>query len=83
MGAVLPPGAPESMRRKVEAWLAAYDTPFYRASLARLRAEMPAVRVIEMPESNHYVFLQRRAAVIAAVRDFLLETPPVAPPVRR
>jgi pimeloyl-ACP methyl ester carboxylesterase len=82
-GAVLPPAAPDSTRRKVEAWLAAYGIPFARASLARLRAELPAARVIEMPESNHYVFLERPAAVIAAVRDFLLETAPVVPPVMR
>jgi pimeloyl-ACP methyl ester carboxylesterase len=82
-GAVLPPGAPDSLQRKVAAWLEAYGRPFAQASLARFRAEVRGGRVIEMSESNHYVFLQRPAAVIAAVRDFLLETAPPPPPVER
>ena len=82
-GAVLPPGSPDSLRRKVDAWLAAYGLPFARSSLARFRAEARGARVIEMPECKHYVFLQRPAAVIAALRDFLAETAAPAPPVMR
>jgi len=82
-GAVLPPGASDSLQRKVGAWIEAYGRPFQQASLARFRAEVRDARVVEMPESNHYVFLQRPAAVIAALRDFLSETAPVRPPVVR
>ncbi len=81
--AVLKPGAPDSLRRATAAWIERYARPFAAASLARFRAEVRGGRVIEMPESNHYVFLQRPAAVIAAVRDFLEETAPVRPPVLR
>lgn len=80
-GALLPPDAPDSLRRKVDAWLTAYALPFARASLARYRAELRGGRVLELPESNHYVFLQRRDTVLAAIRAFLLETAPPAPPV--
>lgn len=80
-GALLAPDAPDSLRRKVDAWLTAYALPFARASLAHYRAELRGGRVLELPESNHYVFLQRRDTVLAAIRAFLLETAPPAPPV--
>jgi pimeloyl-ACP methyl ester carboxylesterase len=80
-GALLPPGAPDSLRRTVDAWLTAYALPFARSSLAHYRAELRGGRVIAMPESNHYVFLQRRDTVLAAIRAFLLETAPPSPPV--
>jgi hypothetical protein len=34
-----------------------------------------------MTESNHYVYLQRAAAVVAAIRAFLLEGATPSPPV--
>jgi pimeloyl-ACP methyl ester carboxylesterase len=82
-GAVLAPGASDSAQRQAAAWIAMYARPFAEGSLARFRAELRGGRVIEMPESNHYVFLQRPAAVITALRDFLAETAPVRPPVLR
>lgn len=80
-GALLAPDAPDSLRRKVDAWLAGYALPFARTSLAHYRAELRGGRVLELPESNHYVFLQRRDTVLAAIRRFLAETAPAAPPV--
>lgn len=80
-GALLAPGAPDSLRRKVDAWLTGYALPFARASLAHYRAGLRGGRVLELPESNHYVFLQRRDTVLAALRDFLAETAPPRPPV--
>ena len=80
---VLPPGASDSVRRQLDAYFQAYAVPLQRASVARLRAELKGVRVVEMPATSHYLFLQRPAAVITAIRDFLLDTAPVAPPVVR
>jgi pimeloyl-ACP methyl ester carboxylesterase len=80
-GALLPPDAPDTLRRKVDAFLTGYALPFARSSLSHYRAELRGGRVIEMPESNHYVFLQRQDAVVAAIRAFLLETAPPTPPV--
>jgi len=81
--AMLPPDAPDSLRRKVTAYVQAHALPLARASLARYRAEVRGGRLIEMPKTNHYVFLQRPAAVVAAIRDFLEETAPARPPVLR
>ncbi len=80
-GALLAPDAPDTLRRKVDAWLAGYALPFERASLARYRADLRGGRVLELPRTNHYVFLQRRDTVLAAIRDFLRETAPPGPPL--
>ncbi len=74
-GALLPPNAPEPTQRAVEQWIVRYAQPYADSNLARLRRELPGVRVVYMPETNHYVYLQRPAAVIAAIRDFLGEPP--------
>lgn len=39
---------------------------------ARLRREIPAARIIELPNSNHYVFVVSEAEVLRATRAFLL-----------
>jgi pimeloyl-ACP methyl ester carboxylesterase len=40
---------------------------------ARLRREIPGARIVELPNSNHYVFVVSEAEVLRETRKFLLE----------
>lgn len=42
---------------------------------ARLRRELPGARIIELRDSNHYVFVVSEAEVLRGIRDFLLSVP--------
>lgn len=59
--------------RAVAAWEETSMTPFRRASMDRLRAELPDVKVMHIPNTNHVsIGLVQLDSLAATIRGFLL-----------
>lgn len=69
----LPPGVSAALRDSAIARHRTHVLPYERASIEQLRRALPAARVIELRDTHHHLFLQRRDEVVRIVRDFLLE----------
>jgi pimeloyl-ACP methyl ester carboxylesterase len=69
----LPATLPDAAQRSQAAeWHAQHYRPVRTALIARLRAEIPAAKIVELPGGNHNDFLfSQRMAVIEGVRPFL------------
>lgn len=68
----LAPDASEEMRKKVEAHLVESRLPFQRKNLERFRKEVKNGRVVDVKDSDHYVFVVSRDEVMREMRKFLL-----------
>ncbi len=71
--AILPPGATEAERQKIERFLQNYEMPFYESRIPQFRAAAPHARVVELKRTNHAALpFQRRDTILAEMRPFLL-----------
>lgn len=61
----------DSLRTAVQAWIDSVAQPIQSAAINRFRTELPHVRVIELPDTHHYVFLHRPDTVVKAMKEFL------------
>ena len=69
---LIPDGSPDSLRRKVEAYLHDYGWPFQDSTVARMRAAMPQARLVVLDSGAHAVFpFQNHDTIIAEMRAFL------------
>ncbi len=68
----LPPDTSEEMRKKVETHLVESRLPFQRKNIERFRKEVKNGRVIEVKDSDHYVFVVSQDEVVLEMRKFLL-----------
>ena len=62
---------PEPERRQVYAFRDEIFVPCQRGEIERFRAVMKCCRVIEMPDTDHHCFIQRRDQVLREMRAFL------------
>lgn len=68
----IPSGTPRAIRDSAIARHRAYEIPFEQASIAEVRRALPEAKVVELRDTHHHLFLQRRDEIIRLVRDFLL-----------
>jgi pimeloyl-ACP methyl ester carboxylesterase len=68
----LQPNTSEEMRKKVETHLVESRLPFQRKSIERFRKEVKNGRVVEVKDSDHYVFVVSQDEVVREMRKFLL-----------
>jgi non-heme chloroperoxidase len=70
----LPPWIPpnEDARQKAQDFLISVDLPYQRKNIEKFRREMRKGRVIELRNSNHYLFITNQDEVIREMRKFLL-----------
>jgi hypothetical protein len=68
----LPPDASEEMRKRVETHLAESMLPYQRKNIERFRNEVKNGRVVEVKDSDHYVFVVSQDEVVREMRKFLL-----------
>jgi pimeloyl-ACP methyl ester carboxylesterase len=69
----LQPDAGEEMRKKVETHLVESRLPFQRTNIERFRKEVKNGRVVELKDSDHYVFVVSQDEVVREMRKFLLD----------
>lgn len=67
-----PPGTPAALRDSAVARYNAYEVPAERASIDELQRALPGARVVELRDTHHHLFVQRRDEVVRLMRDFLL-----------
>ena len=63
---------PPADRRQAEAFRDELLVPAQRAEIERFRKGMKNGRVVEMPDTDHHCFIQRRDLVVREMREFLL-----------
>ena len=69
---LLPDSAPDSLRRKVAAYLRDDGHPFQDSTLAHLRAAQPGARLVMLDSATHAIFpFQNHDTIIAEMRRFL------------
>ena len=68
----LPADTSEGMRKKVEAHLAQSLLPYQRKNIERFSKEVRNGRVVEVKDSDHYVFVVSQDEVVREMRKFLL-----------
>ncbi len=49
----------------------ASDLEWARRAIDRMRSDVPAARVVEMPGADHYIFLSNEAEVLLEIRQFV------------
>lgn len=69
----LPPNLADEKLIKAQKFSKAYAER-WRQSAARLQREMPQARVVEIPNSDHWFFIQNRAQTLREMRDFLIKS---------
>lgn len=68
----LPAGATVALRESAIARHRAYELPFERASIDELRRALPGATIVELRDTHHHLFLQRRDESVRLVRNFLI-----------
>lgn len=69
---IIPTDAPDSLKRRVDAYLRDYGHPFQDAAIAHFRAALPGARIIVLDSASHAIFpSQQRDTIIGAMRTFL------------
>jgi pimeloyl-ACP methyl ester carboxylesterase len=68
----LPPDMSGELRQKVETHLVESRLPFQRKNIERFRKEVKNGRVVEVKDSDHYVFVVSQDEVVREMRKFLL-----------
>jgi hypothetical protein len=63
----LPPAEQEEFNRSIDALSQWTDV-----AIQRFRSEVKGSRVVELPNTNHYVYIVEEALVVRAMRKFLL-----------
>jgi len=70
----LPPDASGEMRKRVETYLAESMLPYQRKNIERFRKEVKNGRVVEVKDSDHYLFVVSQDVVVREMRRFLLNS---------
>jgi pimeloyl-ACP methyl ester carboxylesterase len=69
---IIPKNAPDSLKRRVDAYLRDYGHPFQGAAIAHFRAAVPQATIIVLDSASHAIFpSQQRDTIIGAMRAFL------------
>jgi pimeloyl-ACP methyl ester carboxylesterase len=69
---IIPKNAPDSLKRRVDAYLRDYGHPFQDAAIAHFRAAVPQATIIVLDSASHAIFpSQQRDTIIGAMRAFL------------
>jgi pimeloyl-ACP methyl ester carboxylesterase len=64
--------APDSLKRRVDAYLREYGHPFQDAAIAHFRTQVPQATIIVLDSASHAIFpSQQRDTIIGAMRVFL------------
>ena len=63
----------DSQARKAVQDVYAADLEWIRKRIQGLKRGVPGARVVELPKSNHYVFLSNEAEVLRELRAFLAD----------
>lgn len=66
-----PTGAPEAFRRRMAEWVRDGRGPWVAKNIARFRREVKNGVVIELPDTDHGVYLHRETEVVTHMRKFL------------
>jgi pimeloyl-ACP methyl ester carboxylesterase len=66
-----PEDASPELREAAAAYARRLDRERKQRYIDRARREMPDIRVLELPNTSHYCFLDREDAVVEAMRRFL------------
>lgn len=69
----LPPDVSAALRDSAIVRHRTHVLPYERASIEQFRRALPAARVIELRDTHHHLFLQRRDEIARMVRDFLVK----------
>ena len=76
----LPADADSTLRQAAWRYHRERWAPYQRAEIARFVGGVACHRLVAMPGAHHYLFMQREAEVVRAMRDFLLATHPCGRP---
>jgi pimeloyl-ACP methyl ester carboxylesterase len=69
---LVPRAAPDSLARRVDAYLRDYGRPFQDSTIAHFRAALPGATIIVLDSASHAIFpSQQRDTIIGAMRVFL------------
>jgi len=68
----LTPDVDPRLRKRAQAVLDEYVIPNQRKQIERFKREMTRARVIELPNANHFLFIDRQDEVVREMRAFLL-----------
>jgi non-heme chloroperoxidase len=68
----LTPDADARMRKKAQDFLDEYIIPNQRQQIERFRRDMARGRVVEMPNTSHFCFIDKQDEVVREMRAFLL-----------
>jgi len=66
-------GVDDERRREGLAWDSSYMQPFKEKSIRELRRALPEARIVTVPGGHNDFLLTSRAAVVEAMREFLLD----------
>lgn len=68
----VPETATDELREQANRYWQQVIVPWHRRSIERFRTEVAKGTVIELPDANHYCFIDRKDEVVQAMRQFLL-----------
>ena len=77
VGAFLPPKTTSTQQSRVERWIERVGLPWQVQNVTLFRARMSKGNALEMRDTNHSCFLQKRQEVVRAMRLFLFSTPSI------
>jgi pimeloyl-ACP methyl ester carboxylesterase len=64
--------APDSLKRRVDAYLRDYSRPFQDSTVARMRRAVPGATIIVLDSGTHAIFpSQRHDTIIGAMKEFV------------
>ncbi len=69
---MFPPDTDEASRKKTLTYLNEQYVPYLNRQIGRFKTEVAGSRVIELPDANHFLFIQRQDEVVREMRKFLL-----------
>jgi pimeloyl-ACP methyl ester carboxylesterase len=69
--------APDSLKRRVDAYLRDYGRPFQDSTIAHFRSAVPRARIIVLDSASHAIFpSQQRDTIVGAIRTFVSQELP-------
>ena len=69
---VFPPETDEASRQKTLTYMKEQYIPYLNRQIERFKTEVAGGRVVELPDANHFLFIQRQDEVVREMRKFLL-----------
>ncbi len=70
---VFPPDTDEASRQKTLTYMKEQYIPYLNRQIERFKTEVTGGQVIELPDANHFLFIQRQDEVVREMNRFLLK----------